>query len=145
VIATVDIAALLRHTKRIAVVGLSPKPHRESYGVARYMQAAGFSIIPINPVVAASIDPFILGQRCYASLSEAAQHSGIDMVNVFRNAVDVPPVADEAIAIGAHSLWLQLGIWHDAAAAKARSAGLVVVQDTCLKIAHRNLPLGVPA
>lgn len=135
-----DIAALLRNTRCIAVVGLSPKPHRESYGVAQYMQAAGFVIVPINPVVAASSEPLILGQRCYASLTEAAQHGHIDMVNVFRNAADVPPVADEAIAIGAHSLWLQQGIWHDGAAAKAQAAGLVVVQDMCLKIAHRALP-----
>ena len=137
---SVDIAALLHSTRRIAVVGLSPKPQRESYGVAQYMQAAGFVIIPINPVVAASDEPFILGQPCYASLTDAAQQGRIDMVNVFRNAADVPPVADEAIAIRAHSLWLQLGIWHDAAAAKAQTAGLVVVQDTCLKIAHRALP-----
>ncbi len=141
----VDIAALLRRTRRIAVVGLSPKPHRESYGVAQYMQAAGFVTIPINPVVAASSEPFILGERCYASLADAAQHGHIDMVNVFRNAADVPPVADEAVAIGAHSLWLQLGIWHEGAAAKAQAAGLVVVQDTCLKIAHRAMPVAARA
>jgi uncharacterized protein len=132
------LAQLLRQTRSIAVVGLSPKPHRESFGVARYLQAVGYRIIPVNPVVAASSTPQILGETCYASLQDAAQQGPIDMVNVFRNSADVPPVADAAIAIGAKTLWLQLGIRHEAAAAKARAAGLVVVQDLCIKIEHRT-------
>jgi uncharacterized protein len=133
------LAQLLRQTRSIAVVGLSPKPHRESFDVARYLQAAGYRVVPVNPVVAASSTPQILGETCYASLQDAAQQGPIDMVNVFRNSVDVPPVADAAIAVGARTLWLQLGISHEAAAAQARAAGLVVVQDLCIKIEHRAL------
>ena len=92
-------------------------------------------MVPINPVAAAS-GTLILGEKVYASLTEAAQHEAIDLVNVFRNAEDVPPVVDEAIAIGAQAVWLQLGIAHDAALEKARAAGLQVIQDKCLKVEH---------
>ena len=122
-------ADILTHYRTVAVVGLSPKPHRDSYGVARYMQAQGWRIVPINPNAAE-----ILGEKAYPTLEEAARHEPIALVNVFRNSADVPPVVDAAIAIGAKALWLQLGVVHDAAAAKARAAGLVVVQDRCLKV-----------
>ena len=131
--------ATIRHIlatcKTIAVVGLSPKPHRASFDVSRYMQAHGWRIIPINPAAVAS-GATILGEKVYATLLEAAQHETIDLVNVFRNAEDVPPVVDEAIAIGAQAVWLQLGIAHDAALEKARAAGLQVIQDKCLKVEH---------
>jgi predicted CoA-binding protein len=131
--------ATIRHIlatcKTIAVVGLSPKPHRASFDVSRYMQAHGWRIIPINPAAVAS-GATILGEKVYATLLEAAQHETIDLVNVFRNAEDVPPVVDEAIAIGAQAVWLQLGITHDAALEKARAAGLQVIQDKCLKVEH---------
>jgi predicted CoA-binding protein len=131
--------ATIRHIlatcKTIAVVGLSPKPHRASFDVSRYMQAHGWRIIPINPAAAAS-GATILGEKVYATLLEAAQHETIDLVNVFRNAEDVPPVVDEAIAIGAQAVWLQLGIAHDTALEKARAAGLQVIQDKCLKVEH---------
>jgi uncharacterized protein len=117
----------------VAVVGLSPKPWRESFGVSRAMQAAGWRIIPVHPAAAARGD-LILGEKVYATLTDAARHEKIDLVNVFRNSADVPPVADEAIAIGAPALWLQMGIRHDEAAARARAAGLKVVQDRCLKV-----------
>ncbi len=134
---TID--ATIRHIlstcKTIAVVGLSPKPHRASFDVSRYMQAHGWRIIPINPTAVAS-GATILGEKVYATLLEAAQHETIDLVNVFRNAEDVPPVVDEAIAIGAQAVWLQLGIAHDAALEKARAAGLQVIQDKCLKVEH---------
>jgi predicted CoA-binding protein len=117
----------------VAVVGLSPKPWRESFGVSRAMQAAGWRIIPVNPM-AAERGETILDEKAYATLADAAQHESIDLVNVFRNAEDVPPVMDEAIAIGAPAVWLQMGIRHDAAAAQARAAGLKVVQDRCLKV-----------
>jgi uncharacterized protein len=136
---SVAVRQLLRETRTIAIVGLSPKPNRDSFGVAHYLQSAGYRIIPVNPVVAASPEPAILGERCYASLHEAAKVAPIDLVNVFRNSIDVPPVVDEAIAIQARALWLQQGIVHDAAAAKARAAGLLVVQDACIKIEHRAL------
>jgi uncharacterized protein len=127
------VAHLLATCRNVAVVGLSPQPYRVSFDVARVMQAQGWRIIPVNPVAAAT-GGTILGEKVYATLSDAAQHERIDLVNVFRNPGDVPPVVDEAIAIGAPALWLQLGIRHDAAAARARAAGLLVVQDRCLKV-----------
>ena len=117
------------------MVGLSPKPHRDSHEIADYMQRQGWRIVPINP--AAQVAE-ILGETVYPSLMEAAKHVQIDLVDVFRNSVDVPPVADEAIAIGAKALWLQLGIEHAGAAQKARSAGLLVVQNKCLLVEHRR-------
>ena len=125
---------ILNHCHTIAVVGLSPKPHRASFDVSRYMQAAGYRIIPINPNATE-----VLGEKAYASLREAAQHESIDLVNCFRNSEDIPPIVDEAIAIGAKAIWMQLGISHPSAAAKAEAAGLLVVQDHCLKIDHRVL------
>ena len=128
------VAWILRHCRHIAVVGLSPKPHRASFEVASYMQAQGYRIIPVNPNARE-----VLGERAYRSLREAAQHERIDLVDVFRNSEDVPPVVEEAVAIGAKALWLQLGIRHDAALAAAQAAGLVAVQDRCLKIDHPAL------
>ena len=130
-----NIRHILRTCRTVAVVGLSPKPHRASFEVSQYMQAHGWRIIPVNPVAAASGTP-ILGERVYATLTEAARHEKIDLVDVFRNAQDVPPVAAEAIAIGAPALWLQLGIEHEAAVAAARAAGLCVVQNKCLKVEY---------
>jgi len=129
------VAHILTHCRTVAVVGLSPKAHRDSYHVAEYMQAHGWRIIPINPVAAVSGTP-ILGERVYATLLEAAQHEKIDLVDVFRNSDDVPPVVDEAIAIGAQALWLQLGVSHAPAMATARAAGMVAVQNLCLKVEH---------
>ena len=123
----------LAYCKTIAVVGLSPKPHRDSYRVAKYMQEHGFRIVPINPNA-----PEVLGEKSYASLTEAAQHERIDMVNCFRNSEDIPPIAAEAIAIGAQSLWLQIGVVNGAAAKQATDAGLIVVQDRCLMVEHRQ-------
>ncbi len=122
----------------IAVVGLSPHPHRDSHRVAAYLQAAGYRIVPIHPRVAEQ-GGSVLGEKAFASLSDASTHHTIDLVDVFRRSEDVPPVADEAIAIGARGLWLQQGITHDAAAARARAAGLWVVQDRCLMVDHRQL------
>jgi hypothetical protein len=126
---------ILATCKTIAVVGLSPKPHRASFDVSRYMQAYGWRIIPVNPA-AVSDGATILGEKVYATLLDAAQHEKIDLVNVFRNAEDVPPVVDEAIVIGALAVWLQLGIVNDRALEKAQAAGLRVIQDKCLKIEH---------
>ncbi|OHC80596.1 MAG: CoA-binding protein [Rhodoferax sp. RIFCSPLOWO2_12_FULL_60_11] len=132
---TETIRQILATCRTVAVVGLSPKPERASFEVARYMQAHGWRIIPVNPVAAAS-GLTILGEPVYASLQEAAQHATIDLVDVFRNSADVPPVAQEAIAIGARALWLQLGIENAQAAAAAQAAGLWVVQNRCLKVEH---------
>jgi predicted CoA-binding protein len=128
-----DIAYILDHCRTVAVVGLSPKPHRDSYAVSRYMQAQGWRILPINPNASS-----ILGETAYPSLTEAALHHRIELVNVFRNSADVPPVVEEAIAIGAQAVWLQMGVVHDLAAAAARAAGLRVVQDRCLMVEHRG-------
>lgn len=124
----------LANCKTIAVVGLSPKPHRDSFRVAQYMQDHGFRIVPINPNATE-----VLGEKAYASLTEAAQYARIDMVNCFRNSEDIPPIAKEAIAIGAKSLWLQIGVVNDDAAKQATDAGLVVVQNLCLMVEHRQL------
>ncbi len=129
------VAHILTHCRTVAVVGLSPKAHRDSYHVAEYMQAHGWRIVPINPVAAASGTP-ILGERVYTTLTEAARHEKIDLVDVFRNSDDVPPVVDEAIAIGVPALWLQLGVSHASALAAARAAGMVAVQNLCLKVEH---------
>jgi hypothetical protein len=133
-----DIRHILDNCRSVAVVGLSPRPERASFEVAHYMQAHGWRIIPVNPVAAASGTP-ILGERVYATLLDAAQREKIDLVDVFRNAADVPPVAAAAIAIGAQALWLQLGIEHAPAAAAARAAGLRVVQNKCLLVEHARL------
>ena len=97
------------------------------------MQAHGWYIVPINPNATS-----ILGEIAYPSLTEAAQHHRIELVNVFRNSADVPPVVDEAIAIGAQAVWLQMGVVHDLSAEKARSAGLRFVQNKCLMVEHRR-------
>jgi predicted CoA-binding protein len=122
--------SLACHT--IAVVGLSPKPHRDSFRVSQYMQAQGYRIVPINPNATE-----VLGEKAYASLTEAAAHERIDLVNCFRNSEDIPPIAAEAIAIGAKALWLQIGVVNHDAARQAQDAGLAVVQDRCLMVEHR--------
>ena len=128
-----DIRWVLRHCRTVAVVGLSPKPHRDSYMVARYMQARGWRIVPVNPMATSQT---ILGEPVYPSLTEAARHARIELVNCFRNSVDIPPIVDEAIAIGALAVWMQLGVEHEDAADRARKTGLRVVQNRCLKIDH---------
>ena len=134
---TETIRQILASCRTVAVVGLSPKPDRASHEVAHYLQVHGWRIIPVNPVAAAT-GATILGEPVYATLQEAAQHASIDVVDVFRNSEDVPPVAQEAIAIGARALWLQLGIENAPAAAAAQAAGLWVVQNRCLKVEHAN-------
>lgn len=128
---------VLRHCRTVAVVGLSPKPHRDSYRVARYMQAQGWRVLPVNPMAAGQT---ILGEPVHASLTAAARHAQIDLVDCFRNSADIPPFVDEAIAVGARAIWLQLGVEHETAAARARAAGLRVVQNRCLMADHANLP-----
>ena len=129
-----DVASILSQCCTIAVVGLSPKPERASFDVARYMQAQGYRIIPVNPN-AGTLQ--ILGETVYPNLLEASKAANIDLVNCFRNSADIPPIVDEAIAVNAKALWMQLGVTHSAAGAKAQAAGLTVVQNRCLKIDHR--------
>src|SRR5271165_3018845 len=122
---------LLRHSKTIAVVGLSSNPRRPSHEVASYLQSVGYKIIPVNPNESA-----VLGQKSYARLEDVPEL--IDIVDVFRRLEEVPPIADSAIAIHAKALWLQQGITNEQAAAKARAAGLLVVEDACLFVEHRK-------
>ena len=134
---------VLGHCRTLAVVGLSPQWHRPSYFAAKYMQSHGYRIIPVNPLVAAE-GGSILGERCFSSVVEAAQAVAqqggrIDLVDCFRKSADIPPLAEEAIAIGARCLWLQLGVVNEEAAERAEAAGLQVIQNRCVKIEHARL------
>src|SRR5256714_2753827 len=123
---------ILREARTIAVVGLSADWYRPSYFAAKYMQEHGYRVIPVNPKY-----PEILGEKCYRSLRDVPEK--VDMVDIFRKTDDVMPIADDAIAIGAKVLWQQLGVKNEAAAAKARAAGLEAVMDRCVKIEHGRL------
>ncbi len=126
--------ALLREARTVAVVGLSPKPERPSHGVARYLQRAGYRIVPVNPG-----HDEILGERSYRTLSDAARDHAIDIVDVFRRSELAGAVVDEAIAIRPKLVWLQLGVADEAARARAEGAGIPIVMDRCLAIDHRQL------
>ena len=123
---------ILSEHRVIAMVGLSPNPERPSHGVAKYLLAHGYTVIPVNPG-----QTEILGQTCYPSLR--AIPLKVDMVDCFRKSEDIPAFAEDAIAIGARSLWMQLGVRNDAAAARACAAGLDVVMNRCPKIEHARL------
>ena len=123
---------ILKECRVLAVVGLSASWHRPSYFAAKYMLAHGYRVIPVHPQY-----PEVLGQKCYASLREIPEK--VDLVDVFRKTADVMPVAEDAIAIGAKVLWQQLGVKNEAAAARARAAGLECVMDRCVKIEHARL------
>ena len=125
---------LLRENHVIAVVGLSADWFRPSYFAAKYLQEHGYRILPVNPRYAGKS---ILGERCFAGLREITDK--VDVVDVFRKTADVPPIAEDAIAIGAKVLWQQLGVKNEAAAASARAAGLETVMDRCMKIEHGRL------
>ncbi|WP_230969601.1 CoA-binding protein [Nitrogeniibacter aestuarii] len=123
---------LLAETRTIAVVGLSANWYRPSYFAAQYMLEHGYRIIPVNPAY-----DEVLGQKCYPSLSAVPEP--VDMVDCFRKAIDIPPLVDDAIAIGAKSVWMQLGVINEAAARRAEAAGLAVVMDRCVKIEYARL------
>jgi predicted CoA-binding protein len=123
---------LLRNAKTIAVVGLSSRRSRPSYGVSEYMQSRGYRIIPVNPN-----ETEVLGEKAYASLDEIPGH--VDIVDVFRRSEFVPEIVDAAIRIGARGVWMQEGVVHDDAAARARAAGLEVVMDHCILKEHRKM------
>jgi predicted CoA-binding protein len=126
-----QITELLKNARTIAVVGLSENPMRTSYGVSEYMQAQGYRIVPVNPTITEA-----LGEKAYASLSEVPEK--IDIVNVFRRSEFVPEVVDEAIRLGVPAIWMQEGVVHEEAAAKARAAGIFVVMDRCILKEHRR-------
>ncbi len=125
------IADILKKYKTIAVVGLSSNPMRASYGVTEYMQGEGYRIIPVNPN-----EKEVLGEKSYARLEDVPEK--IEIVNVFRRAEEVLPVVESAIRVGAKVVWMQMGIENEEAAAKARAAGLVVVEDACILVEHRR-------
>ena len=132
-----SIPQLLSTARTIAVVGLSVKPERASHEVALYLQQHGHRIIPVNPTYAGQS---ILGEHCYATLTQATrEHGVIDVVQCFRKPEEIVPVAEEAVAIGARCLWMQLGVVNEAAAQIARKAGMMVVMDRCMKIEHMAL------
>ena len=126
---TETIRAILREARTIAVVGLSPSPWRPSHGVARYLQAQGYRIIPVNPN-----EQTILGETCYPTLSDISVP--VDIVDVFRRSEYVPAIAEEAVKIGAKALWLQYDVISPAGEAIAERGGLRVVVDRCLKVEH---------
>jgi len=129
-----DRLQFLQQYRHIAIVGISADPYRPSHFVAIYLQAEGYDIVPVNPRYAGQT---ILGKRVYATLTEAKEvGEQIEIVDVFRKAQDVPPIAEEAIKIGAKVLWLQLGIRNDEVGKRAHEAGLLFVQDRCVKIEH---------
>ena len=126
------IRRILKDSKTIAVVGLSPKPHRPSHQVALYLMEAGYTIIPVNPGQDA-----ILRQTCYPNLRDIP--TPVDMIDIFRRPEKVIPIVEDAIAIGAKFICMQEGIVNEEAAAKAEAAGLTVIMDRCTKIDHMNL------
>jgi len=119
----------LKNSRTIAVVGLSSRRHRPSYGVAEYMQSAGYRIIPVNPN-----ETEVLGEKCYARLEDVPER--IDMVNVFRRSEFVPDIVESAIRIGARAVWMQERVIHHEAAESARRAGLFVTMDSCILKEH---------
>ena len=123
------ITELLKSAKTIAVVGLSDRPNRTSYGVSQYMQSQGYRIIPVNPAITES-----LGEKSYPTLSDVPEK--IDIVNVFRRSEFVPEVVEEAIRLGVPAIWMQEGVVHEEAAEKARVAGIIVVMDRCILKEH---------
>ena len=125
------ITELLKSAKTIAVVGLSNSPLRPSFGVSAYMQSQGYSIIPVNP----NLREPVLGEKPCASLREVAVP--IDIVNVFRRSEFVPEIVEQAIQLKVPAIWMQEGVIHEAAAAKARQAGLLVIMDRCILKEHR--------
>ena len=123
---------ILRDHRTIAVVGLSANWYRPSFFAAKYMKEHGYRVIPVNPQYET-----VLGEKCYRSLRDIPEPVGI--VDCFRRSEEIPALADEAIAIGAKVLWMQLGVTNAAARAKAEAAGLEVVEDRCVKIEHARL------
>lgn len=127
------LSELLASAKTIAVVGLSSKKFRPSYGVAQYLKSAGYHIIPVNPN-----ESEVLGEKSYPSLESIPAAEKIDIVDIFRRSEEVSDVVDSAIRIGARAVWMQEGVVNELAAARARSAGLFVAMDLCILKEHRR-------
>jgi len=129
-----EIKEVFRSSKTVAVIGISPKEDRPSYGVASYLKSKGYRIIPVRPD-----GDEILGEKVYHSLTEIPREIEIDVVDIFRKSEDVPPVVEEAIHRRAKVVWMQEGIVNQEARAKAEKAGLKVVMDRCTKKEHQKL------
>ena len=127
-----DIAQILNSYRTIAIVGLSNNPDKPSYGVAEYLKAKGYKIIPVNPAVEE-----IQGEKSYPNL--AAIPEPVEIVDIFRRSEDIPPIVDAAIQVGAKVVWMQLGIENEPSASKARQAGLKVVMNRCMKREHQAI------
>lgn len=127
-----NIPEILKNSRTIAVVGLSSRRMRPSYGVSEYMQRAGYKIIPVNPQ-----ETEVLGEKSYPTLEDVPEP--IDIVDVFRRSEYVPEIVDAAIRVKAKTVWMQEGVFHEAAAEKARKAGLAVVMDRCILKEHSRL------
>ncbi|MBU6460290.1 MAG: CoA-binding protein [Proteobacteria bacterium] len=127
-----DIAGLLMASRRIAIVGLSDKPERDSYRVASYLQSQGYSIVPVNPHIRT-----VLGEMAYSRLEDIPEP--VDIVDIFRAPDQVPAIVDSSVLIGAKAVWMQLGVAHDEAIRKALDAGLEVVSERCIMIEHKRL------
>lgn len=127
-----ELKELMSKASTIAVVGASSNPEKSSYGIMRKLQLVGYHVIPVNPR-----ETEVLGERAYASLSDIPVP--VDIVDVFRRSEDTPPIADEAVKIGAKALWLQSGIENEDAAVRAKAGGLTVVMDSCLGTMHAVL------
>lgn len=130
-----DLKPIFEQAKTIAVVGLSPNPDRSSHGIAEYLRDQGYRIIRVNPMAEE-----VLGERSYPDLKAVPEP--IDVVQIFRRPEDVPAIVEDAIAVGAKVVWMQVGIVHKAAAERARSAGLQVVMDRRMRATHRELEAG---
>jgi predicted CoA-binding protein len=126
------IRRILAKSKTLAIVGLSAQWHRPSYFAAKYMQEHGYRVIPVNPMY-----DEILGEKCFKSLREIPDP--VDVVDCFRKSAEIPALAEDAIAIGAKVLWMQIGVMSAAARARAEAAGLEVVENRCVKIEHGRL------
>ncbi|NNJ11480.1 CoA-binding protein [Chloroflexales bacterium ZM16-3] len=132
-----EVRNLLKDARTIAIVGMSDDPKRDSNGVARFLKRNGYGIIPVNP----NLEGHVINERPYASLRDIAQP--VDVVVIFRRSEFVPEIVEDAIAIGARAVWMQLGVVHNEAAERAKAAGIPVTMDRCMAIEHRRLMRGI--
>jgi predicted CoA-binding protein len=130
-----QVKEILRTAKRIAVVGLSPRPERPSHGVAQYLQRAGYTIVPVRP---GTTQP-ILGERVYPNLLAATEAGPLDIVNIFRRSAAIPLLVDDILAVKPRLVWLQVGVVHEESARRIEAAGIPVVMDYCLAVEHHSL------